>query len=78
MYAGDGVVGCSSSVGDGFSEADALRAAFARYYNELFAQTQLLAFMDCFHILGVVTLIGAPLALLTKGFKLGGKSTAAH
>jgi hypothetical protein len=45
----------------------------------LHAQTQLLAFMDCFHIIGIVTLIAAPLVLLTKNFKpTAGKSTVAH
>jgi MFS transporter, DHA2 family, multidrug resistance protein len=62
----------------GFSSADALKAAYARYYAELEAQTRLLAFMDCFHILGIITLIAAPLVLLTKNFKLGGKAPAAH
>jgi MFS transporter, DHA2 family, multidrug resistance protein len=62
----------------GFSHADALSAAYARYYAQLQAQTHFLAFMDCFHVLGVMTLALAPVVLLTKGFKLGGKSTAAH
>jgi DHA2 family multidrug resistance protein len=62
----------------GFSHADALNAAYARYYNELSSQTHLLAFMDCFYILGLVTLIAAPLVLLTKNFKVGGKATGAH
>jgi DHA2 family multidrug resistance protein len=62
----------------GFSPSDALNAAYARVYEQLHAQTQLLAFMDCFHIIGVITLIAAPLVLLTKGFKPAGKSTAGH
>jgi DHA2 family multidrug resistance protein len=62
----------------GWAPIDALNAAYARVYDQLHAQTQLLAFMDCFHIIGVITLIAAPLVLLTKGFKLAGKSTAAH
>jgi DHA2 family multidrug resistance protein len=62
----------------GFSQADALSAAYVRYYNELQAQTHLLAFMDCFFILGVITLIAAPLVLLTKSFKVGGKAPAGH
>jgi MFS transporter, DHA2 family, multidrug resistance protein len=62
----------------GFSHADALNAAYARYYDQLGAQTRLLAFMDCFHIIGLITLIAAPLVLLTKNFKLGGKAPAAH
>jgi DHA2 family multidrug resistance protein len=62
----------------GFSQADALHAAYARYYNQLEAQTRLLAFMDCFHIIGVITLIAAPLVFVTKKFRVGGGSTAAH
>jgi DHA2 family multidrug resistance protein len=62
----------------GFSPTDALNAAYARVYDQLHAQTQLLAFMDCFHIIGIITLIAAPLVLLTKSFKPPAKSTAAH
>jgi MFS transporter, DHA2 family, multidrug resistance protein len=62
----------------GFSPADALTAAYGRIYEQLHAQTQLLAFMDCFHIIGIITLIAAPLVLLTKSFKAPAKSTAAH
>ena len=62
----------------GFSHADALNAAYGRYYDQLQSQTRLLAFMDCFFVLGVVTLVAAPIVLFTKGFKLGGKPTAAH
>ncbi len=62
----------------GFSHADAISAAYARYYDQLSAQTRLLAFMDCFYILGLVTLCAAPLVLLTKNFRAGGKAPAAH
>jgi MFS transporter, DHA2 family, multidrug resistance protein len=62
----------------GFSHADALNAALARSYSQLQAQTRLLAFMDCFHLIGIITLIAAPLVLLTKHFKVGGKAPAGH
>ncbi len=62
----------------GYSPADAMTAAYSHYYNQLIAQTRLLGFMDCFFILGVITLVAAPLALLTKYFKVGGGSSAAH
>jgi len=62
----------------GFSPADAISAAYGRVYDQLHAQTQLLAFMDCFHIIGIITLIAAPLVLLTKSFKPSGKSEGAH
>jgi len=62
----------------GYSAADAMRAATLRYYNQLGAQTHLLAFMDCFHILGVVTLVAAPLVWLTRNFAVGGKAPEGH
>jgi DHA2 family multidrug resistance protein len=34
--------------------------------------------MDVFHLLGIITLIAAPLVLITKHFKPGGKPGAAH
>jgi MFS transporter, DHA2 family, multidrug resistance protein len=62
----------------GYSHADALNASYLRYYNQLHDQTQLLAFMDCFYVIGLITLIAAPLVLLTKSFRLGGKAPAGH
>jgi MFS transporter, DHA2 family, multidrug resistance protein len=62
----------------GFSHADALSAAYSRYYSQLQAQSHLLAFMDCFHVIGMVTLIAAPLVLLTKYFRIGGGAPAGH
>jgi MFS transporter, DHA2 family, multidrug resistance protein len=34
--------------------------------------------MDCFFLLGVMTLVAAPLVLLTKSFTAGGKASGAH
>jgi DHA2 family multidrug resistance protein len=62
----------------GFSHADAVTAAYGRLYEQLHNQTLLLAFMDCFFIIGVMTLIAAPIVLLTKNFKVGGKAPAGH
>jgi MFS transporter, DHA2 family, multidrug resistance protein len=62
----------------GFSPADSVSAAYARYYAQLHAQTQFLAFMDCFHVIGVITLVAAPLVLVTRNFKVAGKSGPAH
>jgi DHA2 family multidrug resistance protein len=62
----------------GYAHADALNASYAHYYDQLHSQTQLLAFMDCFHMLGVITLVAAPIVLLTAKFKLGGKAPAGH
>ncbi len=62
----------------GFSHADAMRAAAAHFYNQLQAQAHLLGFMDCFHLIGVLTLVAAPLVLLTKSFKIGGGASGGH
>ena len=62
----------------GYSAASAMQAATLSYYNQLTAQTRLLGFMDCFHIVGVVTLIAAPLVWLTHNFKVGGKVPEGH
>jgi DHA2 family multidrug resistance protein len=62
----------------GFSHANALSASYSHYYDQLQSQTRLLAFMDCFYVLGVITLIAAPVVLLTKKFNLGGKAPAGH
>jgi DHA2 family multidrug resistance protein len=62
----------------GFSRADAATAAYARYYDQLGAQTRMLSFMDCFFLIGMITFIAAPLVLLTKKFKIAGKAPAAH
>jgi DHA2 family multidrug resistance protein len=62
----------------GYSHIDAMKAATLRVYEQLGAQTRILGFMDCFHVLGWLTLAAAPLVLLTKNFKSGGKAPAAH
>ena len=62
----------------GMSRADALFAASARLYTELNQQTQLLAFMDCFLILGAITLVVAPLALLIKRAQPNQDTSGAH
>ncbi len=62
----------------GFASADAVKAAYGFYYNQLQTQSRLLAFMDCFFALGVITLVAAPLVLLTKRFSVGGKAPAGH
>jgi len=62
----------------GTSPSDAIGAAYAHYYGQLQVHAHLLAFMDCFRALGILTLIAAPLVLATKHFSLGGsKNTPA-
>jgi MFS transporter, DHA2 family, multidrug resistance protein len=38
----------------------------------------MLAFMDCFYIIGIFTLIAAPLVLLTRRFHIGGGPAGGH
>ncbi len=62
----------------GIAHADAMGAATAHLYAQLQAQAHLLAFMDCFHLIGVMTLVAAPLVLLTGVFKVGGGGSGGH
>ncbi|GGH05781.1 DHA2 family efflux MFS transporter permease subunit [Silvibacterium dinghuense] len=62
----------------GFSPADALQAAYARVYSQFTAQSQMLAFMDCFFLIGVMTLAAVPLLLLTRHFRVGGGGGGGH
>jgi MFS transporter, DHA2 family, multidrug resistance protein len=62
----------------GYAHADALGAAAAHVYGELQAQAHFLAFMDCFHIIGIMTLIAAPLVLLTRAFKVASGPAGGH
>jgi DHA2 family multidrug resistance protein len=63
--------------GHGFSKADSMAAALARYYAELSVQTRFLAYMDCFRVLGWVTLLVSPLALWIVSTKVN-SSEGAH
>ncbi len=58
----------------GYAAADSLAAATARYYDQLYAQTRMLGFMDCFQIMGWITLIAAPLILLSVSLQPGAKA----
>ncbi len=62
----------------GFGSGNAMAAAYGQLYRQLQQQTQLLAFMDCFWVIGVITLLAVPLLFLTRGFKGGGGATGAH
>ncbi len=62
----------------GYSQFDAARAATLYYYTQLEHQTRLLAFMDCFHIIGWVTLAAAPLVLLIRHVRAPSKPSANH
>jgi len=58
----------------GFTQADAAVHAQAQAFHLLQNQATLLAFLDCFHLLGWVVIMGVPLVFLTRKFSLGGSS----
>jgi DHA2 family multidrug resistance protein len=62
----------------GMGPAAAGQAAYGYVYSRLQAQAHLLAFMDCFHVIGLVTLVSLPLLFLTRPFAGGGRSTGGH
>jgi DHA2 family multidrug resistance protein len=60
----------------GFNTADAALRAQAQAYHLIQRQAAILGFLDCFHLLGWIALIAAPLVLLIRPFRPGGG--AAH
>lgn len=62
----------------GMARADAIHAAYGYLYARIQTQAHFLAFMDCFQILGVLTLCLAPVVLMSRSFSIGGKSSAGH
>jgi DHA2 family multidrug resistance protein len=62
----------------GFSHADAAQHAQGMLYNQLNDQASLLGFMDCFHMMAVIALIGIPLAFMTRSFRPGGEAGGGH
>ena len=62
----------------GFSHFDAGQHARGMLYDQLNQQASLLGFMDCFRMMGVVALLGIPLAFLTRSFRPGGEASGGH
>lgn len=62
----------------GFTSADAGVASLGMVYSQLQQQSAFLAFMDCFNVIGWLTIIMIPLVFLIRKFKAGGGSPAAH
>lgn len=55
----------------GASGSDAINQAYGLVGHLMTQQATMLAFMDCFRLLGVVVLIGLPLACFIRGFQIG-------
>jgi MFS transporter, DHA2 family, multidrug resistance protein len=62
----------------GYSGPDAAAAAYQHLYQQLQHQVSLLAFMDCFRVIGWLTLAAVPLMLFVRRFKAAGKPPVAH
>jgi DHA2 family multidrug resistance protein len=62
----------------GFTGPDAADAAHRYLYQQLQHQVSLLAFMDCFRVIGWLTLAAVPLLFFVRRFKTAGKAPAAH
>jgi MFS transporter, DHA2 family, multidrug resistance protein len=62
----------------GASGPDAVHQAYGLVANIMTQQASMLAFMDCFHLLGLVMLAGLPLAFLIRRFEIGRAGGAGH
>jgi DHA2 family multidrug resistance protein len=62
----------------GTSGPDAIHQAYGLAANMMTQQAGMLAFMDCFHLLGLVVLAGLLLAFLIRRFEIGKAAGAAH
>jgi DHA2 family multidrug resistance protein len=65
-------------ISKGFTTPDAVSAAYGTVYSQLHEQTQFLAFMDCFRVIGWLTLAAVPVAFLVKRFVPAGKPSVGH
>ena len=68
----------SHFIGHGYSSPDASASAFAQIYTAVHQQASMLAFLDCFRLLGFVAFTGPILAFFIRKFQQGGGSAAAH
>src|SRR5579863_3549555 len=62
----------------GFSAADAGPASLGVVYQQLLRQSLFLGFMDCFRVIGWLTLAMIPVVVLVRKFKGGGSAPAGH
>src|SRR6201996_259222 len=62
----------------GFTSVDAGGASLGVVYQQLLHQSVFLAFMDCFRVIGWLTIVMIPLVFLIHKFKGGGGASTAH
>lgn len=61
-----------------FTSADAGTASLGVVYEQLLRQSAFLAFMDCFRVIGWITLFCLPLIFAVRRFQAAGEAPAAH
>jgi len=62
----------------GFTKADASAGVLGVVYEQLGRQSLFLAFMDCFRVIGWVTLAMIPVILVIRSVKAAGSNVSAH
>jgi MFS transporter, DHA2 family, multidrug resistance protein len=62
----------------GTSGADAIHQSYGLAASMMTQQATMLAAMDCFHLLGLVIILGLPLAFLIRRFQISGAGGPAH
>jgi MFS transporter, DHA2 family, multidrug resistance protein len=62
----------------GTSGPDAIHQSYGLVSSLMTQQATMLAAMDCFHLLGLVVILGLPIAFFIRRFEVGGGTGAAH
>jgi MFS transporter, DHA2 family, multidrug resistance protein len=62
----------------GTSGPDAIHQSYGLVSSVMTQQATMLAAMDCFHLLGLVVILGLPLAFLIRHFDIGAAPSAGH
>ncbi len=62
----------------GATTRDAIHQAYGLVGSMMTQQATMLAFMDCFHLLAIVVLVGLSLAFLIRRFEIGKEAGAGH
>ena len=60
------------------SGSDAGPASLGVVYQQLLRESAFLAFMDCFRVIGWITVVTIPLIFAVRSFKAGGGAPAGH
>ena len=62
----------------GASGPDSIHQSYGLVSSVMTQQATMLSAMDCFHLLGLVVILGLPLAFLIRSFQIGSSSGAGH